>query len=233
MPLPDLTGWTIAFDLDGTLVETAPDLVGTLNTVLAEQGLTPLPYEVGRNMVGHGAKALIEKGYAATGIALSPELSPKLFERFIENYRAHIADQSLPFEGCLEVLDQLAEAGATLVVATNKRTDLSLALLDALGMTRRFAAVIGPDLAPAPKPDGRHILFAVEEVDGDPDMAIMVGDSVTDVAGAHNAGLPCVAVSFGYTSVSARELGADGVVDHYRELPGWIASYVAGRKGTL
>lgn len=227
--LPDLTGWTIAFDLDGTLVETAPDLVGTLNTVLGEQGLPPVPFETARNMVGRGAKHLIEQGYAATGLPISTDLSSTLFERFIDHYRANIANESRPFPGCLDVLDALLDAGATLVVATNKRTDLSYDLLNALDMTDRFATVVGADAAPAAKPDGRHILFAIEEADGDPEMAIMVGDSTTDVEGARNAGVPCVVVSFGYTAIPPRELGGAVVVDHYAELPGWIAQYVSSR----
>ncbi len=229
MSLPDLTGWTIAFDLDGTLVDTAPDLVGTLNVVLAEQGIAPVPFERARDMVGHGARALIEKGYAATGLALSPDLSPQLFDRFIEHYLANIAVHSRPFEGCIETLEALAEAGATLVVATNKRTDLSEALLGALDMRHHFAAVVGPDLAPAPKPDARHILFAIEEADGDPGLALMVGDSATDVNGAKNAGVPVVAMSFGYTAVPARDLGADGVLDSYAELLPWITAHVGRR----
>ena len=159
----DLTGWTIAFDLDGTLVDTAPDLVGALNAVLAERGLAPVPFEAARDMVGRGAKALIEQGYAATGLPLAPDQSPALVERFIAVYRNRIADESVPFEGCVDTLELLADAGATLVVCTNKRTDLATALLDALDMTRHFAAIVGADVAPAAKPDGRHLLFAVEE----------------------------------------------------------------------
>ena len=219
----DLVGWTIAFDLDGTLVETAPDLVATLNKVLASEGLSPVPYELARNMVGHGAKHMIERGYAATGLPLSPNLSPVLFERFISTYLAHIADTSHPFPGCLEALDVLLDAGATLVVATNKRTDLAVALLEKLNMTSYFAAIVGADLAPAAKPDGRHILFAVEEADGDPDMAIMVGDSASDVNGAKNAGVPVIAVTFGYTEVSAHDLGADVVLDRFDQVVGAIA----------
>jgi phosphoglycolate phosphatase len=219
----DLSGWTIAFDLDGTLVETAPDLVATLNAVLASEGLAPVPYAEARNMVGHGAQRMIEQGYAATGLALSPELSPVLFERFIDTYLAHIADTSHPFPGCLETLETLLDAGAVLVVATNKRTDLALALLDKLNMTGYFAAIIGADLAPAPKPDGRHILFAIEEADGDPDMAIMIGDSISDVAGAKNAGVPVIAMTFGYTDIPASDLGADVVLDRYDQVAGAIA----------
>jgi phosphoglycolate phosphatase len=219
----DLAGWTIAFDLDGTLVETAPDLVATLNKVLASEGLAPVPYELARNMVGHGAKHMIERGYAATGLPLSPDLSPVLFERFISTYLAHIADTSHPFPGCLEALDALLDAGATLVVATNKRTDLAVALLEKLNMTVYFAAIIGADLAPAAKPDGRHILFAVEEADGDPDMAIMVGDSASDVNGAKNAGMPVIAVTFGYTEIPAQDLGADVVLDRFDQVVDAIA----------
>ena len=214
----DLTGWTIAFDLDGTLIDTAPDLAASLNAVLAEQGLAPVSMEAARTMVGHGAKAMIERGYAATGIPLPPEATPRFVERFIEIYRARIADESRPFPGCLEALEALEDAGAVLVVATNKRTDLAVAVIEALGMTRHFAAIVGADMAPAAKPDARHILFAVEEADGDPEMAIMVGDSATDVNGAKNAGVPVIAVSFGYTDFPAAELGADVVIDRYDDL---------------
>jgi len=225
----DLRGWTIAFDLDGTLVETAPDLVGALNQVMAEQGLAPLPFETVKAMVGRGVKVLIERGYAATGVPLSEDVAPALFERFIEIYRGRIALQSAPFEGCLEVLEALSEAGAILTVATNKRTDLSLALLDALGMTRRFAAVVGADRAPAAKPDGRHIRFAIEAAGGDPDRAIMVGDSATDIDGAKNAGVPVIAFTFGYTDVHVSELGADVVLDSYAQMIGAVEGLVGAR----
>jgi len=219
----DLTGWTIAFDLDGTLIDTAPDLAASLNAVLAEQGVAPVSMEAARSMVGHGAKAMIERGYAATGIPLPPEASPRFVERFIEIYRARIAEESRPFPGCLDALEALEDAGAVLVIATNKRTDLAVAVIEALGMSRHFAAIVGADMAPAAKPDARHILFAVEEADGDPDMAVMVGDSATDVNGAKNAGVPVIAVSFGYTDVAAAELGADAVIDRYDELLAAIA----------
>ncbi len=223
----DLTGWTIAFDLDGTLVDTAPDLVGALNAVLAERGLAPVPFEAARDMVGRGAKALIEQGYAATGLPLAPDQSPALVERFIAVYRNRIADESVPFEGCVDTLELLADAGATLVVCTNKRTDLATALLDALDMTRHFAAIVGADVAPAAKPDGRHLLFAVEEADGDPDMALMVGDSRTDVNGARNAGIPVAVMAFGYSDVPREELGADVILAHFNDLPAWIAARTA------
>lgn len=226
-PRLDLTGWTIAFDLDGTLIDTAPDLAASLNAVLAEQGLPPVSMEAARTMVGHGAKAMIERGYAATGIPLPPEATPRFVERFIEIYRERIAQESRPFPGCLEALEALEDAGAVLVVATNKRTDLAVAVIEALGMSHHFAAIVGADMAPAAKPDARHILFAVEEADGDPDMAIMVGDSATDVNGAKNAGVPVIAVTFGYTDVPAADLGADAVIETYDELLAVVAKLVA------
>lgn len=225
----DLTDWTIAFDLDGTLIETAPDLVTTLNAVLATEGLAPVAYELARNMVGHGARHMIEQGYAATGLALSPDLSPVLFERFIAHYSAHIADTSHPYDGCIETLKALKKAGATLVVATNKRTDLAELVIEKLGMTHFFAAIIGADAAPAPKPDARHILFAIEEADGDPDQAIMVGDSITDINGAKNAGVPVIGVTFGYTDTPVSELGPDLVIQHYSELLAAIGKLTSGR----
>lgn len=219
----------ISFDLDGTLVDTAPDLVGALNGVLAEQGLHPVPYETARVMVGRGAKALIEQGYAATGLPLPPDLTPALVEQFIALYLARIAKESRPFDGMEAALDHLHDQGARLVVCTNKRTDLSIALLDALGLTRRFAAVIGADKAPAAKPDGRHLTWAIEQGGGDIAHALMVGDSITDVGAARNAGVPVIVTSFGYTDIAPRELGADWVIDSFDELPAAVAALMGRR----
>ena len=154
-PLP-LAGATIVFDLDGTLVDTAPDLIGVLNALLAEEGLPPLPLIEARPMIGRGARALITRGFAAAGAPLAEDAMAGLFDRFIARYRARIADESLPFPGAVAALDLLRNAGATLAICTNKPTDLSVALLAALGIEGRFAAVIGPDAAPAAKPDPRH-----------------------------------------------------------------------------
>jgi phosphoglycolate phosphatase len=214
-----LAGATIAFDLDGTLVDTAPDLVGALNTVLQEQGLAPVAYDHARVMVGRGAKHLIEQGYAATGLPLSPDLSPVLFERFIAVYLARIAAMSRPFPGVAQTLEALAHAGAELVVCTNKRTDLSIALLDALDLSKHFTAVVGADAAPAAKPDGRHLTFAIAQAGGDPNHALMVGDSITDVNAARNAHVPVIVTSFGYTDTAPADLGADALIDHFDQLP--------------
>ena len=221
MPLTanSLAGATIAFDLDGTLVDTAPDLIGALNHLLREESLPDLPLASARLMVGRGARALIERGFAVAGAHLDPARTTDLFERFITIYRDRIADESRPFDGVLDALDILAGAGAKLCVCTNKYTDLSLALLDALGMTRRFAAVVGPDLAPAPKPDPRHVLAAIIAAGGNPSRALMVGDSISDTAAARAAAVPCIVVSFGYTEIAPGELGGDHLIDRFDQLP--------------
>lgn len=228
LPASSLAGTAILFDLDGTLVDTAPDLVGALNGVLVEQGLPPLALETARMMVGRGAKALIEQGFAAAGRPLGELDKPALVERFIDLYLARIADESRPFDGVVDALDQLAGAGAVLGVCTNKRTDLSLALLDALGLTSRFAAIIGADRAPAPKPDPQHLLTAIAAVGGQPGRALMVGDSASDIGAAHAACVPSIVVSFGYTEIDPADLGADHLIDHFCELPSLVGRIFAG-----
>jgi phosphoglycolate phosphatase len=227
LPADSLTGATIAFDLDGTLVDTAPDLVGALNTLLRQESLPDLPLASARLLVGRGAKALIERGFAVAGAHLEPARIPSLFDRFIELYLARIADESRPYEGVEPTLDALAAAGASLCVCTNKLTDLSLALLDALGMTQRFAAVVGADLAPAAKPDPRHLFAAIAAAGGHHGRALMVGDSISDVSAARAASVPSVVVSFGYTETPAAELGADYLIDDFAALPAVAAKVLA------
>lgn len=217
--LQALAGATLAFDLDGTLVDSAPDLVGTLNVILAEEGLPPLPFADARAFIGHGARRLMERGFAAQGLSIAPEAMPDMFARFIAHYEAHIADESRPFPGVPEALAQMKAAGAKLVVCTNKLTGLSRQVLDALDLSRFFDAVVGADSAPAPKPDARHLLAAIEAVGGDPARAVMVGDASTDAGTARAAGVPLILVTFGYTEVPAAELGPDILLDHFKDMP--------------
>lgn len=217
--LHDLNGATIAFDLDGTLVDTAPDLVGSLNAILAEESLPTLPFDEVRLMVGRGARALLERGFAAAGAPLHAEQAPALVQRFIDLYLTRIADESAPFPGVVETLTELKTAGARLVVCTNKLTHLSVALLDATGLTPFFDAVVGADSAPAAKPDGRHVAAAVAAVGGEVSRAVMIGDSINDALGAKNAGVPSVLVSFGYTEDPVETLGGDLVVHSFLDVP--------------
>jgi phosphoglycolate phosphatase len=218
VPAKRLDGALIVFDLDGTLVDTAPDLMRTLNTVLGEEGLPPLPYEMAPLLVGRGARVMLERGFAADGKPLDEPEAGRLFDRYIEVYLAHIADHSRPFPGAVEAMDRLEAEGAVLAICTNKRTDLSLAVLDALGLTSRFKAIVGPDMAPRPKPDASHLLRTIELVGGDPKRTVMVGDSINDVLAAKNAEVPVVVVTFGYTDVPAKDLGGDALIERFDEL---------------
>jgi len=218
---------TILFDLDGTLVDTAPDLAGAMNHVLASLRRPALPVDSVRHLVGHGARALIAQGLAATGEA-RPDLVEPAMPLFLQHYAAHIADASRPFDGVERALDALAAAGCTLAICTNKPTGLANSLVGALGWQGRFAAVIGQDRAPRAKPDAAHVQVTLAAAGGVPGDAAFVGDSATDAGAARNAGLPLVLVSFGYTDVPAASLGADALIDHYDDLLPALAGLVRG-----
>jgi phosphoglycolate phosphatase len=210
---------TIAFDLDGTLVDTAPDLIGSLNAVLAEQGLPPHPVTAARRLIGGGTRQLVERGFAQAGGTPDPQRLPALVERMVEIYLGRISQESAPFEGLETALDQLSASGARLAVCTNKREGLSRTLLDALGLTRRFAAIVGSDTTPTIKPDPAGLIHAIREAGGDPAHAVFVGDSITDLLTARAAAVPAVGVSFGYSETAVETLGFDRLIDSYAELP--------------
>lgn len=214
----DLEGWTIAFDLDGTLVDSAPDLIGTLNRLLVEEGLAPVAMEEAQKLIGSGARALLVHGFEAAGASVERAKSDELFQRFLTDYSAHIADGSLPYEGVVETLERLTERGALLVVATNKRSDLSELLLQKLDLARHFAAIVGPDRVSARKPSGAHLREAVAQAGGDPERAIMVGDAAPDAGAARDAGMPCILTTFGYTPVPVETLGGDVLIDDFEDV---------------
>lgn len=219
-----LKGACLLFDLDGTLVETAPDLVGALNTVLAEVGLPSLPFAQVRGMVGQGAAALLIRGFAAEGVTLEGARKSELVDRFIAIYRQRIAQESLPYPGCVAALTAAKAHGAKLVVCTNKPSDLAEALIKALALDTFFEAIIGPDRALARKPDPRHVLAALQSVGGNPAKSLMIGDSDNDIDAARAAGVRSIVVSFGYSDRPVHDLGADLVVDHFDALiPGCLA----------
>lgn len=219
----------IAFDLDGTLVDTAPDLLDTLDVVLAEAGAPPLPREETRKMIGAGAKALVKRGLTAADISVDATEFDKLYERFLEHYAAHIADSSLPFPGLTDALDVLTERGYLLAVCTNKLEFLSRSLLDKLGLTERFAFIAGADTFPVYKPDAGHLIGTIERAGGSVDRAVMVGDSMTDVLTARNARVPSIVVPFGYTDIPAVELGGDVLIEHFDLLPETVERLLSPR----
>lgn len=205
----------VVFDLDGTLADTAPDLAAALNHALAEMGRPPIPAEEVRRMVGHGARALLRKGLAATG-AMSEELVAQGFPLFIDYYEAHIADHTRPFEGVETALGALDAQGVRLAICTNKLEGLTHDLIAALGWTGRFNAIVGGDTLPQRKPDPAPVHEVIKRAGGG--RAAFVGDSISDTDAARAAGIPCVALTFGFSDRPANELGATALIDHYDRL---------------
>lgn len=208
----------LVFDLDGTLAETAGDLVGTLNFILQREGVAPIDMADARFMLGAGAKALIQRGYAAQNITLAPARLQQLFGDFLAHYEAHIADHSFLFPGVVEALDRFEAAGWAFAVCTNKIEAPARKLLAELGVADRFRAIVGQDTFGAPKPDPRVLEQTIALAGGLPARSIMVGDSRTDIDTAKRLGIPCVAVDFGYTDVHVSQLGPDRVISHFDEL---------------
>jgi len=205
----------IVFDLDGTLADTAPDLAAVLNHVLTRLGRGTVPVESVRHLVGHGARALLRNGLGATGEA-SEELVEAAFPLYMEHYSANICRGTKAYPGIEAALDDLVARGVALAVCTNKMESLTLKLLDALGWSRRFQAMVGGDTLAARKPDPAPLREAVARAGGG--RAAFVGDSIVDADTARAAGLPFVAVSFGFSDRPAIELGADAVIDRFDEL---------------
>ena len=216
----------IIFDLDGTLVDTAPDLLAALNAVLVVEGHEPVVPKDLRHMVGHGARAMFEHALLRSGAPVAPERLISLTDRFLAHYRVNIAKDSRPFPGVPETLDLLAAQGAGLGVCTNKAQDLTELLLNELKLTRHFPAIFGGGRTPYSKPDPRPVLEVITALKGRPDRAVLVGDSQIDVTAARAAGIPVIVMSYGYTPVPVTELGADAILDDFADLPGIISGLV-------
>ncbi len=208
----------LVFDLDGTLADTAGDLVAALNHILAREGLNGVALADARHMVGMGARSLISQGFAANGQTLDAARLEELFVDYLAWYEANIAVHTRLFPGVPEALDRFEAAGWRFAVCTNKAAHPSVKLLEALGVDARFAAICGQDTFAWSKPDARALLSTIGRAGGEPGATIMVGDSRTDIATAKNAGVPVVAVDFGYTDVPVSELSPDVVISHFDAL---------------
>ena len=218
MPL-DLANITIVFDLDGTLVDTAPDLTAATNHALGLVGLAPITVAQLHPFIGHGSKAMIDAGLRLHNKAVSGDELTRLHDEFLEFYADNVAVGSRPFEGVPELLDELLANGARLAVCTNKVERLSKLLLRQLELETKFGAIAGRDTFAMFKPAPGHLLGTIEMVGGNADRAVMVGDSEVDIATAAAASVPSIAVTFGYTPRPVRELSPNAVIDHYREFP--------------
>jgi phosphoglycolate phosphatase len=221
------TAPTAVFDLDGTLADTAHDLVATLNVILGQEGIPPLPVEEAGDMISAGGRGLLQRGFEAARREPTPDLIEELYRRFLAYYGDNLCVATRLYPGVLGALDRLEADGWRLAICTNKMQAHSVKLLDALGVAGRFAAVCGRDAFPWFKPDPRHLTLTIARAGGDLGRAVMVGDSYSDVAAARGAGVPVIAVSFGYPDRPIREHGPDLVIDHFDELFGAVQGLVA------
>ncbi|HEX4407245.1 MAG TPA: HAD-IA family hydrolase [Xanthobacteraceae bacterium] len=220
---------TLVFDLDGTLIDTAPDLIATLNLILSNEGLPAVSYAEARKMIGGGARGMIARALKADGQPDSGPTLDRMFDAFIAHYSAHIADESQPYPELEKTLESLAAEGHRLAVCTNKLEWLSVKLLDTLKLSHHFAAICGQDTFGIQKPDPEVLRRTIARAGGSPDRAIMIGDSGTDIRTARAASVPVIAVDFGYSEVPIESLKPDKLISSYVDLAAAIEKIVAVR----
>ena len=211
----------VLFDLDGTLIDSAPDLHVAANKLLREATRQTITLEQTITMIGDGVPKIVERAFAATGYTLKKSELDRFVERYLAFYEPHATDLTLPFPGGVECLKRLQHEGYKLAVCTNKPLVATQGILSKLGLTQSFSAVIGGDTLPGiKKPDPRHLLAALDIMKISPRNAVMVGDHFNDVSAARSAGLSVIICRFGYTNGPAENLKGDIVIDHFDELPG-------------
>ncbi|MEO1476872.1 MAG: HAD-IA family hydrolase [Pseudomonadota bacterium] len=214
----DTSSFTVVFDLDGTLVNTAPDLIAALNHTLRDAQFRTVPDMAVSELIGSGAKAMIKAGLKHQAADVSETDLDAMFDVFLEHYLQNIAVESRPYDGCLSALDRLTDAGLTLAVCTNKKQNLAEELLKTLDMHARFSAIVGADSVPNRKPDPGHIQAAIKRSNGQIDKAIMIGDSLSDERAAHAAGLPFLHCPFGYGPIDLHPAGHRTVLNKFDDL---------------
>jgi len=227
MPTP-----LVIFDLDGTLLDTAPDLMASLNHTIDAIGLEPVAYEDVTFLVGAGARAMIDRALKLRDTTLSTAEKEQLFERFLDHYGGSMPGETLPYPGLLDAMDRLEAAGISMAICTNKVEALAKRLLTLLGLSHRFAAITGGDTFAVRKPHGDHLHGTIKQAVGHPHMTVMVGDSTRDIEAARNAGVPSIAVPFGYSDVAVETLRPDRIIRHYTELTPELVRDLFARTGT-
>lgn len=208
----------VIFDLDGTLVDTAVDIVDSLNFTIAKHQLAPVTYSDLHHIVGQGGRVAIKRAFALRNTPLADDDLEVLYDTFIKFYLEKIPGRSQPYPGVIDSLKALKSAGYLLAVCTNKTEALAKPLLNHLGLADYFSAITCADTFPWRKPDPRHITSTIELAQGDITKSIMVGDSINDIAAAKNAGIPSIGVTFGYTDVPMKELEPTVLINHFSEL---------------
>lgn len=219
-----MTKPTLVFDLDGTLIDTAPDILGTLDDILTREQIPLLPRHEALSFIGIGSRAMLERALVVAGHDTPPDRVESLFDDFLAHYGTRLADESQPYPGMIDALKRLRQSDYRLAICTNKMEHHSLDLLEQLGLTAHFKAICGRNTFAFCKPDGRHITATIERAGGDPAHAIMIGDTITDISAARNAGLPSIGVRFGYSETPIEDLKPDRIISHYDELIAAIAS---------
>lgn len=217
---------TVIFDLDGTLVDSAPDLADALDTLLHDLGYAPLGLEVARTLIGHGMAALVQAGLARHGRDLSGSDLAEMTGRFLKIYTSHLSRKTRPYPGAVDAITTLREQGWRLVVCTNKLEASARGLLSDLGLIDAFALVAGPDTFGVAKPDPGHLLNCIPDADRSGPV-VVVGDSGVDCQAAKAAGLPIILVDWGYARSPVGEMGADAVVSKFADVPDLVQTLAA------
>jgi phosphoglycolate phosphatase len=212
-----MTSHTVVFDLDGTLIDTAPDLIGATNHALQDAGFAPVDAQFIRPVISFGARAMIAAGIRHQGYEVVESELDATFETMIAFYSRNIAVQSRPFPGLIDVLDALQAGGHTIAICTNKREDMARQLIEELGLTAYFKVITGRDTFPVCKPHPEHLLNTIRRAEGLANRSVMVGDSTTDYETAKAANVPIIGVTFGYTDVPVAELDCEAVISDYRD----------------
>lgn len=224
-----MTAPLVVFDLDGTMIDTAPDLIESLNHTIAAADLQPVTFDDLTHLVGQGARVMIRRAFNLRGAPLDEAQVEPLLERFLTHYKAHMPGYSRLYDGLTDAFDRLEASGMRLAVCTNKLEQLALPLLDKMGLTDRFAAITGGDTFPVRKPDARHLLGTIEKAGGNPQRAILIGDSINDIMAAKNAEVGSIAVTFGYSDVPVESLEPGHVISHFDQLTPDLVSEVIAR----
>ncbi len=225
-----LSNYVIIFDLDGTLVDSAPDLAAAMNIVLESEGYSSLDTAAVRPFVGHGARALLVEGFGRHGVEnITDDQMTDYVDRFLAHYRVNMAATSRPFPGCETTLSHLKEEGAKLAVCTNKREELTFPLLEALDLKDYFDTIICRDTLPVYKPDPLPLLTCQERTQAL--QGLMVGDTTTDLNAAIAAEMPCLIAEFGYGTFTADEIEKARQFSSYEEIPGLVSEILLTRQG--
>ena len=216
---------SIVFDLDGTLIDSLPDVLASLNMMLAEEKRPPLSLKELRELVGRGVNPMVEDAYGMTGKAItSPIELESAVHRYLEYYKANPVAHTLLFPNVLDTLNNLKEDGFCMGICTNKPYEMTLLVLEGLGIDIFFNGVTGGDNLPFNKPDPMHVLTTLELMESETHRAVMVGDSLVDAIAGRDAGLPIITVNYGYNSKPVESLEANSVIDNFALLPQAIAT---------